>query len=72
MMRWVWITLAIVVPGGGLLALVYALGVLTLRREGYRWLGVPPMYDGKEPYERWAAKMTQARATQMREDARGD
>ena len=32
----------------------------------------PIMYDGKEPYEQWAAKMEQARRIQAEEDARDD
>ena len=69
MMRWVWLALAIILPGG---FIIYALGLWALHREGYRWRGVPEQYDGKEPYDQWAAKMSQARAAQMKEDARGD
>ena len=66
-MRWVWLVVALIVPGG---LLVYGIGWWMLRREGHQWLGVPVMYDGKEPYEQWAAKMSQARAAQMKEDAK--
>ncbi len=64
-MKWIVWGLVLVLPGG---CLLYALGWLILRRQGYRWRGVPPVYDGKEPFAQWAKKMERARRLQAHED----
>ena len=58
--------LILLVSGG---AVSYLLGWLILRHQGYRWRGIPPVYDSKEPYEQWAAKMEHARRLQAKEEA---
>ena len=48
-------------------AALYLVGRRILRREGYRWTGSPPQYDGKVPYRDWAATMERGRRIQERE-----
>ena len=62
--------------GGVILGLVavgvgglYVVGHIILWRQGYRYRGVPSVYDGKESYAAWEKKMTASRATQMKEEA---
>lgn len=47
---------------------IWLIGAWLLHREGYRYLGVPSQYDGKEPYAQWAEGMERARRIQERED----
>ena len=76
MMHWVYLTLAILIPGG---FVVYVIG-MWLVGMGWRDLrdiltnadATPLVYDGKEPFEQWATKMERARQIQAKEDARGD
>lgn len=61
-----------VLGGIGLSALaagvLYVWGTIALRRQGFVFTDVPQIYDGRGPYETWAAKMQAARATQMKEE----
>jgi len=47
---------------------LYAIGYWLLRRQYYRYYGIPTRYDGKEPFEEWAHKMEQARRLQAIEE----
>ena len=75
-MNWVESFLLILVAILGVLAgiihALYMIGCLILRRERYQWRGVSPVYNGKEPYTKWAEKMEHARRIQAKEEARGD
>ena len=70
-MKWVWLLLAILIPG---VFIIYAIGCYLLEQKPWDIFKeiTPIMYYGKEPYEQWAAKMEQARRIQAEEDARGD
>ena len=70
-MKGIWILLAILAAGG---VMFYAIGcwLLGMKVRNLFKEMTPVMYDGKEPYEQWAAKMEQARRIQAEEDARGD
>ena len=65
--------LAAVSAGVGVFVVGYILATWYLLRWPLRdlWRGdyVPPVYDGKEPYERWAAAMERGRRLQARHDA---
>ena len=66
-MRWLILLLVLITPGG---ILLYGLGCWLLGQKPWDlWREAQPdMYDGKEPYEQWVAKMHRARATQMKEE----
>ena len=66
-MKWVWLLLAILVPGG---LIFYVIGCWLLGQKPWDIFKeiTPIMYDGKEPYEQWAAKMEQARRIQAEEE----
>lgn len=66
-MKWVWLLLAILTPGG---LIFYLVGCWLLGEWPWHlWREqTPVMYDGKEPFEQWAEKMERARQAQQREE----
>lgn len=66
-MRYAWALLIVV---WGLFSTAYAIGCIYLKKWPWEFWheAQPDMYDGKEPYEQWAARMHMARATQMKEE----
>mgnify|MGYP001605832681 CR=1 FL=1 len=53
---------------------LFLIGLYVLKMTPWRWWrsvytpGPPEAYDGKEPYEQWAKKMSAAREAQRREE----
>lgn len=70
-MWWLW---AIVVSVGPAVVAIYLLGCWLMGVWPWdMWHeAVPDMYDGKEPYERWAEKMEMARRLQQQEERKSD
>lgn len=71
MMRALILLFIVLVPGG---ALIYGLGCWLLGEKPWDlWRdALPDMYDGKEPYEQWQAKMEIARRLQDAEERKDD
>lgn len=70
---WRWLvygTLIAIIPFSSL----FFLGLWLLKMTPAKWWrgvwtpGPPDVYDGKEPYAQWAAKMSAAREAQRREE----
>ena len=70
MTHWIYLALAILIPGG---LLLYIVGMWLVGMSWRDLRGIltnadatPLVYDGKEPFEQWATKMERARQIQAK------